>query len=396
MKITISNLVKRFGTTTIVDHVNLEIKSGEMFFLLGSSGCGKTTILRMLAGFYDPEEGDIRFGDKSMIGTPPHKRNTAMVFQNYAIWPHLSVFENVAYGLRVRKLSDADLKKRVTDALKYVKMDHLAERKPTALSGGQQQRVALARAMVVNPDLLLFDEPLSNLDAKLRIELRDEIKKLHAVTKITSLYVTHDQEEALSLADRIAVMSAGKIEQIGTPQEIYNQPANAFVAKFIGEINIYEGNSPLGKKLGGQPGQQVAFRPTRQRLRRQIHRRDQHLRRQQPTGKKTWRPTRPTSSFQTGKNRNLEGRPPCRPCLRPRHPDPATAGEEPTGPTNRHRYNPRPRGLFQLPRQQKPSRPQNPRRRRSQSLAPRLLRRRRRNHDPSPNERRFEFLTQRV
>jgi len=261
MKITISNLVKRFGTTTIVDHVNLEIKSGEMFFLLGSSGCGKTTILRMLAGFYDPEEGDIRFGDKSMIGTPPHKRNTAMVFQNYAIWPHLSVFENVAYGLRVRKLSDADLKKRVTDALKYVKMDHLAERKPTALSGGQQQRVALARAMVVNPDLLLFDEPLSNLDAKLRIELRDEIKKLHAVTKITSLYVTHDQEEALSLADRIAVMSAGKIEQIGTPQEIYNQPANAFVAKFIGEINIYEGNSPLGKKLGGQPGQQVAFRP---------------------------------------------------------------------------------------------------------------------------------------
>jgi iron(III) transport system ATP-binding protein len=261
MKITISNLVKRFGSNTIVDHVHLEIQSGEMFFLLGSSGCGKTTILRLLAGFYNPEEGDIRFGDKSVLGIPPHQRNTAMVFQNYAVWPHLNVFENVAYGLRVRKIPERELRERVTHALQYVKMDHLSERKPTALSGGQQQRVALARAMVVNPDLLLFDEPLSNLDAKLRIELRDEIKKLHTATKITSLYVTHDQEEALCLADRIAVMNAGKIEQVGTPQEIYNNPVNTFVARFIGEINIYPVDSPLGKKLGGHAGQRVAFRP---------------------------------------------------------------------------------------------------------------------------------------
>jgi iron(III) transport system ATP-binding protein len=261
MKITLSNLVKRFGSSTIVNQVNLEIRSGEMFFLLGSSGCGKTTILRMLAGFYDPEEGDILFGNKSILGTPPHQRNTAMVFQNYAVWPHLNVFENVAYGLRVRKIPPAELKNRVNTALSYVKMQHLAERKPTALSGGQQQRVALARAMVVNPDLLLFDEPLSNLDAKLRIELRDEIKKLHSRTHITSLYVTHDQEEALSLADRIAVMNAGQIEQVGTPQEIYTRPANPFVAQFIGEINLYSGSSPLGKQLQAQPQQQIAFRP---------------------------------------------------------------------------------------------------------------------------------------
>ncbi|NJK92249.1 MAG: ABC transporter ATP-binding protein [Blastochloris sp.] len=343
MKITISNLVKRFGSTTIVDHVNLEIHSGEMFFLLGSSGCGKTTILRMLAGFYDPEEGDIRFGDQSILGTPPHRRNTAMVFQNYAVWPHLNVFENVAYGLRVRKIPPSELKERVTRALTYVKMDHLAERKPTALSGGQQQRVALARAMVVNPDLLLFDEPLSNLDAKLRIELRDEIKKLHAVTKITSLYVTHDQEEALSLADRIAVMSAGKIEQVGTPQEIYNQPVNPFVAKFIGEINIYPGDSTLGKTLGGTPGTQVAFRPEKVEV------------------------SAPSSSTP-----NLHAPSP----LRDSH----------------HRQS----RLLQLPRQQKPSRPQNPPRRRSQSLAPQLLHRRRRHHHPGRKTKYFKILTRRV
>ncbi|MGF1678439.1 MAG: ABC transporter ATP-binding protein [Candidatus Methylacidiphilales bacterium] len=261
MKITLKKIVKRFGSTVIVKGVDLDIPSGEMFFLLGSSGCGKTTILRMLAGFYDPEEGDIFFGDRRVNGMEPHLRNTALVFQNYAVWPHMSVFENVAYGLRSRNVAEPDLTQRVTTALKQVKMDHLSDRKPSSLSGGQQQRVALARAIVVKPDLLLFDEPLCNLDAKLRLEMRDEIKKLHSETKITSVYVTHDQEEALSLADRIAVMDAGIIHQIGSPQEIYNHPVNPFVANFIGECNLYASDTPLGRLLGAPTGGQAGFRP---------------------------------------------------------------------------------------------------------------------------------------
>lgn len=266
MNITLRGIVKRFGTTTVVNHTDLEIASGEMFFLLGASGCGKTTLLRMLAGFYDPEEGTILFGEKRMNGIPPHLRNTALVFQNYAIWPHMTVFENVAYGLRVRRVPDAELRERVQAALTQVKMDHLADRKPASLSGGQQQRVALARALVVRPALLLFDEPLCNLDAKLRLEMRDEIKRLHAQSRITSVYVTHDQEEALSLAGRIAVMNAGRIEQIGTPQEIYNRPATPFVAAFIGEINLFPSNSPLAQKLGAPAGGHCAFRPEKVRL----------------------------------------------------------------------------------------------------------------------------------
>lgn len=266
MNISLRRIVKRFGSTTIVNGIDLEIASGEMFFLLGSSGCGKTTLLRMLAGFYDPEEGDILFGSRRINGTPPHLRNTALVFQNYAVWPHMTVFENVAYGLRVRRLPADQIQQRVRTALEQVKMAHLADRKPASLSGGQQQRVALARAIVVQPDLLLFDEPLCNLDAKLRLEMRDEIKRLHAQSRITSVYVTHDQEEALSLADRIAVMNAGRIEQIGTPQEIYNQPANPFVASFIGEINLYPATSPLAQKLGVPPGGRIAFRPEKVRL----------------------------------------------------------------------------------------------------------------------------------
>jgi ABC-type sugar transport system ATPase subunit len=215
----------------------------------------------MLAGFYNPEEGDIYLGDRRINGVPPHDRNTALVFQNYAVWPHMNVFENVAYGLRVRKCPEPDIRERVTHALKKVKLDHIQDRKPASLSGGQQQRVALARAIVVNPDLLLFDEPLCNLDAKLRIEMRDEIKRLHSETKITSLYVTHDQEEALSLASRIAVMSAGKIQQIGTPMEIYNQPANPFVASFIGEMNLFPSTAHLAQVLGTKPGHQFGFRP---------------------------------------------------------------------------------------------------------------------------------------
>ena len=266
MKITLEKIVKRFGSTVVVKGADLTIEDGEMFFLLGPSGCGKTTILRMLAGFYDPEEGRILFGDKNIIGTPPYERNTALVFQNYAVWPHMSVFDNVAYGLKVRKLKDPELSRRVNAALDQVKMRHLADRKPSQLSGGQQQRVALARAIVVNPDLLLFDEPLSNLDAKLRIEMRDQIKRLHAETKMTSLYVTHDQEEALSLATRIAVMNAGRIQQTGTPLEIYNKPANAFVASFIGEMNFIAGTTQLGRAIHLAPDKKAGIRPEHVRV----------------------------------------------------------------------------------------------------------------------------------
>ncbi len=266
MKIILEKVVKRFGETVIVKGADLTIEDGEMFFLLGPSGCGKTTILRMLAGFYDPEEGRILFGDKNIIGTPPYLRNTALVFQNYAVWPHMSVFENVAYGLRVRQVKGPELDKRVNAALAQVKMSHLSERKPSQLSGGQQQRVALARAIVVNPDLLLFDEPLSNLDAKLRIEMRDQIKRLHAQTRMTSLYVTHDQEEALSLATRIAVMNAGIIQQTGTPTEIYNKPANAFVASFIGEMNFIPHTSKLGQALHVPEGKKIGVRPEHVRV----------------------------------------------------------------------------------------------------------------------------------
>ncbi len=261
MNITLKNIHKSFGDTKVVKGVDIEIQSGELFFLLGSSGCGKTTLLRMMAGFYEPDEGDIIFGDKRINGTPPHDRNTALVFQNYAVWPHMTVFENVAYGLRVRKLPAAEIKERTVEALTQVQMDHLADRKPAALSGGQQQRVALARAIVVRPDLLLFDEPLCNLDAKLRIEMRDVIKKIHMETKITAVYVTHDQEEALSMADRMAVMNAGTIQQVASPPEVYTKPANAFVASFIGEINMLTADSELTQKLHGHPTGKTGFRP---------------------------------------------------------------------------------------------------------------------------------------
>jgi len=261
MNVTLRNIHKQFGQTKVVKGVDIEIQSGELFFLLGSSGCGKTTLLRMLAGFYEPDQGDILFGDKRINGTPPHKRNTALVFQNYAVWPHMSVFENVAYGLRVRHLSKSDLERRVREALDQVRMAHLADRKPASLSGGQQQRVALARAIVVRPDLLLFDEPLSNLDAKLRTEMREEIKKIHTETQLTAVYVTHDQEEALSLADRMAVMDAGTIQQIGAPPEVYTRPANRFVASFIGEINMLPPTSPVARALKGPENRVIGFRP---------------------------------------------------------------------------------------------------------------------------------------
>ena len=239
--ILIQGLTKRFGSTVAVDHVNLEIKSGELFFLLGPSGCGKTTLLRMIAGFVAPNDGAIFFGDRNVTHTPPNQRNAGMVFQSYALWPHMTVFENVAFGLRVRKFREPELSARVSAALRSVRMEEFAQRKPNELSGGQQQRAALARALVIQPTVLLLDEPLSNLDAKLRLEMRSEIKRICKQTGITTVYVTHDQKEALSMADNVAVMRRGQVVQVGPPRELYDRPASRFVADFLGETNFITG-----------------------------------------------------------------------------------------------------------------------------------------------------------
>ncbi len=242
LPVTITNLTKRFNDHVAVNDISLTIPQGQLFFLLGPSGCGKTTLLRSVAGFAKPEEGTIHFGDKDITNVAPHKRNCGFVFQNYALWPHMTVFDNVAYGLNVRKMTKADVQEKVQLALKMVRLETLCDRKPTQLSGGQQQRVALARALVITPDVLLLDEPLSNLDAKLRLEMRDEIRRIHSETGITTIYVTHEQKEALSLAQQVAIMNLGKIEQLGAPKDLYFNPANEFVANFIGETNMLKGS----------------------------------------------------------------------------------------------------------------------------------------------------------
>lgn len=236
--INLENVQKTFGKVIAVDQLNLQIREGEFFTFLGPSGCGKTTTLRMIAGFYYPTKGIVRFGEKDMTRVPPEKRNTGMVFQNYALFPHMTVFENVAFGLKVRKIPSTEIKNRVHDVLEKVRLGTFSNRQVSQLSGGQQQRVALARALVIEPEILLLDEPLSNLDAKLRDEMRTEILRLQRDYHITTIYVTHDQAEALSMSDRIAVFNNGVCHQIGTPFEIYNEPANDFVAQFIGEINF--------------------------------------------------------------------------------------------------------------------------------------------------------------
>jgi iron(III) transport system ATP-binding protein len=232
---------KILGQSRAVDNLTLEIAAGELFFLLGPSGCGKTTALRMVAGFYAPDEGRILFNGADQRHVPPHKRNTTMVFQNYALWPHMDVQANVAYGLKMRGVAAAEKAQRVRHALETVQMQDYAERMPNQLSGGQQQRVALARALVVEPDVVLLDEPLSNLDAKLRIEMRTQIKDIHQQIGRTMIYVTHDQAEALSMADRIAVMRRGRLVQVGTPRELYTRPRSPFVAEFIGGTNLLHG-----------------------------------------------------------------------------------------------------------------------------------------------------------
>ncbi len=241
ISIRIQNLTKRFGSTVAIDGLSLTIEPGELFFLLGASGCGKTTLLRSLAGFVAPEDGGIFFGEENVTQLPPHRRNTGMVFQSYALWPHMTVAGNVAFGLEERKLPRAEIKRRVDEALASVHMTDYADRKPNQLSGGQQQRVALARALVVHPSCLLLDEPLSNLDAKLRLEMRAEIRRVCKEHKLTTVYVTHDQKEALSVADRMAILEAGRVLQVGTPREVYRRPVCKSAAHFIGETDFIEG-----------------------------------------------------------------------------------------------------------------------------------------------------------
>jgi iron(III) transport system ATP-binding protein len=241
ISIRIQQLTKRFGAVTALQHLDLTIEPGELFFLLGPSGCGKTTLLRSLAGFYIPEEGRIFFGDEEVTRLAPHKRNTGMMFQSYALWPHMTVAQNVAFGLEERKVPKADIKRRVHEALESVRMAQYAERRPNQLSGGQQQRVALARALVIRPRCLLLDEPLSNLDAKLRLEMRTEIRRVCKEFKLTTVYVTHDQKEALSVSDRMAILDHGRIIQVGSPREVYRRPHSKLVADFIGETDFIEG-----------------------------------------------------------------------------------------------------------------------------------------------------------
>ncbi len=239
--ITIEKLVKKFGDTVALNGISLRIEPGELFFLLGPSGCGKTTLLRNIAGFYIPDEGRILFGDEDVTALPPHKRNTGMMFQSYALWPHMTVAKNVAFGLEERRVPQAEIRQRVQTALESVQMGPYAERKIAQLSGGQQQRVALARALVIRPRCVLLDEPLSNLDARLRLEMRSEIRRVCKENGLTAIYVTHDQKEALSISDRMAVLEGGRIAQIGTPEQVYRRPKTRVVADFIGETNFLNG-----------------------------------------------------------------------------------------------------------------------------------------------------------
>ena len=238
--IRIEQLSKRYGGVPALDAVNLQIAPGEIFFLLGPSGCGKTTLLRCLAGFCTPDEGVIRFGKEDVTHLPAHRRRTGMVFQNYALWPHKTVGENVAFGLEELGAGREEIRRKVAEALDAVRMETFANRAIHELSGGQQQRVALARALVVRPRCLLLDEPLSNLDAKLRQEMRTEIRRICKEAGLTAVYVTHDQKEALAVADRVAVLHAGRVCQVGTPDEIYRRPESRFVADFVGETNFLE------------------------------------------------------------------------------------------------------------------------------------------------------------
>ena len=254
--ISIKNALKKYGDNVIIPDLNLEIKEGEFFTLLGPSGCGKTTLLRMIAGFNSIEGGDFFFNDTRINDLDPAKRNIGMVFQNYAIFPHMTVRKNVEFGLKNKKLPKDQVKSQAEKFMALMHVDEYAERLPERLSGGQQQRVALARALCIEPDVLLFDEPLSNLDAKLRVEMRTVIKNIQHSVGITTVYVTHDQEEAMAVSDRIAVMNAGVIQHVGTPKNIYQRPANLFVSTFIGRSNVMNG------KLAIEDGKTMLVTPS--------------------------------------------------------------------------------------------------------------------------------------
>jgi spermidine/putrescine ABC transporter ATP-binding subunit len=237
----LAHVSKQFGDTSAVEDVSFEVHPGEFLTMLGPSGCGKTTLLRMIAGFIKPSGGHIYIKAEEVTDKPPHKRSTGMVFQSYALFPHMTVFENLAYGLTLRKLSRAEIAARIGEALELIRLSGHETRYPRELSGGQQQRVALARAIIIRPDVLLLDEPLSNLDYKLRMAMRSEIRRIQRNTGITTMFVTHDQGEALTMSDRVVILSGGRVMQIGQPTEIYEKPANKFVADFIGEANFFEG-----------------------------------------------------------------------------------------------------------------------------------------------------------
>ncbi len=248
--IRLEDIDKNFPGVRALSNINLEIKSGEFFTLLGPSGCGKTTLLRIVAGFYKQDKGHVYIGSKLVDTVPAYLRDTGMVFQNYAVWPHMTVYENVAFGLQNRKIRASVIRERVSRVLKMARLTGYEERTPDQLSGGQQQRVGLARAMVIEPQGLLMDEPLSNLDAKLRLEMREEIRDIQRQLGITTIYVTHDQEEALVISDRIAVMNEGIIQQVGKPWDIYKNPVDTFVASFVGHTNFIDGKVVSGSHAG--------------------------------------------------------------------------------------------------------------------------------------------------
>ena len=265
--IRLEGISKSFSGVKALEAIDLTIEPGELFTLLGPSGCGKTTLLRTIAGFYTQDAGHVYLGEECIDAVPPYRRDTGMVFQNYAVFPHMTVFENVAFGLRNRRVPGPELRRRVAQALTMARLSGYERRTPDKLSGGQQQRVGLARAMVIEPRVLLMDEPLSNLDAKLRIEMRGEIRDIQKQLGTTTVYVTHDQEEALVISDRIAVMKSGLIHQIGRPWEIYKNPGNTFVASFVGAMNFVEADAvgsavaALGVHAGGREKVTLAFRP---------------------------------------------------------------------------------------------------------------------------------------
>jgi iron(III) transport system ATP-binding protein len=281
--LTIRGVNVSYGANHVLKDVNLDIRPGEFFAFLGPSGCGKTTLLRLIAGFVQAQTGEVRIGGRDISQAPPWKRDVGLVFQSYALWPHMSVRRNVAFGLEERRLPRAEIERKVAAALDLVGLSHLAERRPSQLSGGQQQRVALARTIAVEPKVLLLDEPLSNLDAKMREQVRRELRDLQQRLGITTIFVTHDQEEANTICDRIAVMSEGVVQQVGAPMEIYETPANLFVAGFLGAANIVEGRLAQGGRrfeiaeglgldvpagVAPEPGARLMFRPQHARLAR--------------------------------------------------------------------------------------------------------------------------------